>query len=375
MNNTKMNCRVVIRVDASVQIGIGHVMRCLTLANAISKMGAVVEFICRKHNGNLIGLIRQKGFKVHELPNPSVNLVTDAKKFHAGYPDHINWLGCSWQLDAEHCCEVINGKADLLIVDHYSLDAQWERRMRKACDALMCIDDLADRPHDCDILLDQCLFRSCDDYKDLVFRGTEILAGSKYALLRSEFSKFRDLSLSRREKPERKRILITMGGVDKDNVTGKILEVLKNTKLTIEEIIVILGPSSPWLRQVQISAQEIQIPTQILYAVDNMAELMASSDLAISAGGSTTLERFCLGLPSITVAIADNQIPLIEAITDNSLGYAVNSPAELTSFLPKVLNCNDVKFTKYISKKTSSLCDGNGTERVLSSVKRALSLV
>lgn len=376
MKYNQSSYRIVIRVDASLDIGIGHVMRCLTLAIELSKMGAEVEFLCRNHQGNLINTIRQKGFLVHELPCVSGIDIEENRNSEFDSPHHASWLGCDWEVDAQHCTALLDTNVDLLIVDHYAIDARWERAMRNVCAKILCIDDLADRSHDCDILLDQTLFRVKDDYSKLVPENAKLLTGSKYALLRPEFSQFRSLSISRRKQPVLKRILITMGGVDRDNVTGKTLEAIKTLgEFDLDKITVVLGPSAPWLRQVEMLAKEIQFDTEVICAVDNIAELMANSDIAISAGGSTTLERFCMGLPAVTVAIAYNQVPLVNNISKYSLGYTINAVNKIHFQLPKILNSIKKNKLKKISNKTSKLCDGSGVKRVMSFIESELSAI
>ncbi len=175
--------RVVFRVDASLQMGTGHVMRCLTLALVLKENGVDVRFICRKHKGNLIDKIRSNGFNVHEL-ELLVEIEVDNRLAHS------QWLGATQQQDADDCINILKvEKTNWIIVDHYALDEQWQKRIKLYCKKLMVIDDLADRKHQCDVLLDQTFGRQQKDYLALTPEGCELLLGSQYALLRSEFSK------------------------------------------------------------------------------------------------------------------------------------------------------------------------------------------
>ena len=158
---------VIFRTDASLEIGTGHVMRCLTLALGLMEKGASVSFLCREHDGNLIKLIRSHGFVVHVLPLLSHG---DDTKKNSLDPAHAAWLGCDWRVDVEHCKAIVNDPVDWIIVDHYALDYRWENAMRDKCEKMMCIDDLADRVHDCDLLIDQSFGRSPSDYLNLVLR-------------------------------------------------------------------------------------------------------------------------------------------------------------------------------------------------------------
>src|SRR5690606_35975420 len=188
---------------------------------------------------------------------------------------------------------------DWLIVDHYALDARWESQQKDFCGRLAVIDDLASRPHSCDLLLDQNLGRRMQDYSHLVADNCELLIGPDYALLRPEFISARKHSLERREKPVLRNLLISMGGVDKDNVTSHVLEALKPCLLPNDtRISVVMGANAPWAGLVQQQAAMMPWCTEVVFNVDNMAQRMAESDFAIGAAGSTSWERCCLGLPA-----------------------------------------------------------------------------
>ena len=294
--------RVVFRVDASLKMGIGHVMRCLTLTQVLKENGADVEFICRKHEGSLIDKIRSSGFIVHEL-----------KVFEETKVDnklaHSHWLGATQQQDADDCINILKAeKLDWLIVDHYALDEQWQKRLNPYYEKLMVIDDLADRKHQCDILLDQTFARQQEDYLILTPKNCQLLLGSQYALLRPEFSEWREFSLERRSKPEFKQLFINMGGVDVNNVTENILDRLELCNLSNDmSITVVMGGSAPYLESVKSKSITLPYKTEVKVDVGNMAELMANADIAIGASGATTWERCCLGLPTIQLITAYNQ--------------------------------------------------------------------
>lgn len=297
--------KICFRVDASIQIGTGHVMRCLTLADALTRQNAKCQFICRAHEGNLIEIIRRKGYEVHILP-----IDPDANGLAKGPLAHSQWLGVTQQADAVACLAILNmQKMDWLIVDHYALDAIWEQQLASNYKNLMVIDDLSDRHHICDLLLDQTYGRNEADYKAFVPQNCQLLCGAQYAILRPEFSKLRNYSFLRRyKKPILKDLLINMGGVDKDNITSQILKELKNITLPTDfRITVVMGLNAPWLQHVESMALLMHRPTKVLVGVSDMAQLMADSDLAIGAAGSTTWERCCLGLPTIMISIAKNQ--------------------------------------------------------------------
>ena len=267
--------------------------------------GASISFLCRAHDGNLIDLIRSYGFSVNVLP--SLLQVDDSEKIQTDLP-HAAWLGCSWQVDVEHCRAALHAPVDWLIIDHYALDYRWERAMRDKCHQMMCIDDLADRMHECDLLLDQNFGRNKEDYSEFVLSETKLLLGPEFALLRPEFVHWRAASLERRHAPILHNLLITMGGVDQGNMTSNILHSLEKCAWKdLEKITVVLGPHAPWSAVVQKLAAGMPVATSVVSNVKNIAELMTASDLIIGAGGATTWERCSLGVPSIVIPIAKNQ--------------------------------------------------------------------
>jgi len=346
--------KVVFRVDASLQMGTGHVMRCLTLVQVLKENGADVEFICRKHKGNLIDKIRLNGLIVHELEI--------LKEIEVGNKlAHSHWLGVTQQQDADDCIDIFKAKkVDWLIVDHYALDEQWQKRLKPYYKKIMVIDDLADRKHQCDILLDQTFGRQHDDYVALVSKDCELLLGSQYALLRPEFSKWRAYSLKRRNKPEFKQLLINMGGVDVNNVTENILDELKVCNLPNDiNIIIVMGSSAPHLESVKSKAMTLPHKTEVRVDVGNMAEIMANSDIAIGASGATTWERCCLGLPAIQIVIAKNQLFLAETLAHHNIVKLVKEIKETTYLLE-----GSSEWMKSVGSSALEICDGMGSYKV-----------
>jgi UDP-2,4-diacetamido-2,4,6-trideoxy-beta-L-altropyranose hydrolase/UDP-4-amino-4,6-dideoxy-N-acetyl-beta-L-altrosamine N-acetyltransferase len=349
-----VSMRVIFRVDASLKMGTGHVMRCLTLAQALKENGANVEFICRKHGGSLIDKIRSSGFVVHELKVFKETEV-DTKLAHS------HWLGATQQQDADDCINILKAeKLDWLIVDHYALDEQWQKRIKPYCEKLMVIDDLADRKHQCDILLDQTFGRQQEDYSALTPEGSELLLGSKYALLRPEFSKWRAYSLDRRSKPEFKQLLINMGGVDVDDFTGQVLDELKTCTLPSDvNVTIVMGGTAPHLESVKSKAIMLPYKTEVKVDEGNMAEIMANSDIAIGAAGSTTWERCCLGLPTIQIVIAKNQQFLAETLACRNIVKLAKEVKETSCLLE-----NSSKWMKSVGNSALGISDGMGTYKV-----------
>ncbi|MEW5057954.1 MAG: UDP-2,4-diacetamido-2,4,6-trideoxy-beta-L-altropyranose hydrolase [Cycloclasticus sp.] len=352
-----MSKKVVIRADASLQMGTGHIMRCLTLAEALKKQGEDVEFICREHEGHLIERIERQGFKVHVLLRSQNTVIGDGLY-------GSQWLGANQQEDAALCLPILEKmKPDWLIVDHYSLDETWQSVLAEHFAKLMVIDDLANRKHQCDILLDQTYGRKESDYAGLVPKRSQRLLGSEYALLRAEFSEWREYSLQRRIKPSFKKLLITMGGVDPDNVTGELLDALKGCFLPKElEIDVVMGATAPHLKKIQQQAELLPYKTSVMVNVSNMAEIMANADLAIGAAGATTWERCCLGLPSILVVLADNQKDIADFLTQKQAAIVI-SKNEMSNEL-KLLKGMSATSLLNLSKNTRQITDGKGILRV-----------
>ena len=362
--NSEKPVQIIIRTDASVEIGTGHVMRCLTLASGLTEGGAHVGFLCRAHDGNLIDLIKRSGFEVKILPASTLG---NFQSKSISDPVHAAWLGCDWQSDVQQCRSVLSHNIDWLIVDHYALDHKWEREMRSTCQNIMVIDDLADRSHDCDLLLDQSIGRTASDYLEFVGAETRMLLGPQYALLRPEFAQWRVTSLAHRQSPELRHILVTMGGVDRDNVTERVLTGLHRCRLpTLEKITVVMGLYAPWHDAVIAAAAGMKIQTVVLSDVDQMAELMSTCDLAIGAGGTTTLERCSLGLPSVLLILADNQLNIVEHMVEADAAFAIGDLDSLETSLVEFLESFALSNKMAIyAQNSSDLLDANGVVRTI----------
>jgi UDP-2,4-diacetamido-2,4,6-trideoxy-beta-L-altropyranose hydrolase len=282
-------------------------------------------------------VIRQRGYMVNSLVAAgqqaqtaikySAVTVQKSQQNQQHEPAHADWLGNTWETDAQETAAVLTSlQSDWLVVDHYALDQRWEEALAAHYSQLLVIDDLADRPHCCDLLLDQNLGRQPQDYAALVPTHCQVLNGPHYALLRPEFAALRPNSLQRRQAPPALRqLLITMGGVDQPNATGKVLQALKTCTLPQEcRISVIMGLTAPWLENVRELAAQMPWPTEVVVNVNDMAQRMADSDLAIGAAGSTSWERCCLGLPTLMVVLADNQRGIASALENAGAAIALD---------------------------------------------------
>lgn len=363
---------VVFRADASFEIGTGHVMRCLALAEALEARGKRCSFISRSHEGHLNDVIAGKGFTVHELPD---ECASDRRRNNVD--DYASWLGTDWFSDAKQSRTVLEDlRPEWLVVDHYALGAEWERCVRPRGTRVAVIDDLANRSHACDLLLDQNLGRCVEDYSGQVPESCRLLIGPNYALLRPEFAQARPDSLRRRVPPKLQRILITMGGVDKDNSTGRVLDVLKSGPIPSNcSISVIMGAEALWLDSVKAQAAVLPRDVEIEVGVGDMARKMADADLAIGAAGSTSWERCCLGLPTVLLALADNQIAVAKHLDDQGAALYLGKfgragwPERLKAVLSAIIA--DVRCLGDISRAASLLVDGRGALRVVDAMEVA----
>lgn len=358
---------VAFRADASLQIGSGHVMRCLTLADGLARQGIQCYFLCREHAGHLIDFVRSRGYIVHVLPyEPLVELDPDG-------PVHAAWLGASQEQDAEACQALLQSlQLDWIVVDHYALDIRWESLLRDSCRRLMVIDDLADREHDCDLLLDQNLGRLAVEYQTLVPQHCLLLIGPRHALLRPEFAMLREYSLRRRQQPRLKSILITMGGVDQPNATEQVLEALKSCPLPDDcRVSVVMGLQAPWLKQVRAAAAEMPWPTEVLVNISDMAQRMADCDIAIGAAGSTSWERCCLGVPTLMVVLAENQWHGAKALQSAQAAQLVGEASDIEDQLPSKLSTLLTGHSlERMGQMAAQITDGLGAARVADLLER-----
>ena len=335
--------KVVFRVDASLQMGTGHVMRCLTLANELKQQNHDIVFICRELTGNLILLIK---YPILVLPKND-NFQSDGL--------YLNWLGTTQEQDAEQTIKAIPKNTDLLIVDSYALDEIWHKQLRPYTKKIMVVDDLADRQFDCDVLLNQNLGTQIEDYKDKVPNDCELLLSCDYALLRPEFSNLREKALIKRKNTkEIKNILISMGGSD---ITNKTYDILQDISDDLN-IVVVLGSSSPHNKMI-ISYAKDKENIKVVIDADNISGLMFDADLAIGAGGSTSWERCCLGLPTLLYVLAENQRKIAENLEQLD---AVKIVDNLKVNLQNILN--NLHFWQTMSESAQTVCDGIGVKRI-----------
>lgn len=340
---------IVIRADASFEVATGHIMRCLTLAEELRGTHRV-SFICRQAPGNLIVFIEQQGYCVYTLPG-DIDFTKDM------------------ELTTDIFENQLSGSIDWLIVDHYSLDTVWESHIRKTGCSVMVIDDLVSRRHDCDLLLNQNFSLKKNPYKQLVPDYAYQLLGPAYALLRPEFLELRKCMDRRGDKV--RQILIFMGGCDPTGETIKAIKAIQMLKVSGIETSVVIGKTNSNREHIETLIAGIDNIT-CRFDIRNMAELMVAADICIGAGGSTTWERCCLGLPSVVTVIADNQQNIADSLDKSgfvkNLGWYSNVTEDDICNAVEDLIC-DVERRTQMSRNGMQLVDGQGVCRVVRSME------
>lgn len=338
---------VLIRTDASVKIGSGHLMRCLTLADQLVGKGADVAFVCRDLPGGMFDLQQVRGYR-----GARFSLAEEGDGFQ--------------QADAEESMRAARGLfphgLDWLIVDHYQLDFLWERALRLQARNIMVIDDIANRQHECDLLLDQN-YDSTIRYRKLVPRNCRLLLGPNFALLRPEYAEYRK-SIKPRNR-EVRRVLVFFGGSDDHNITGLSLEALSHRELCDLDVDIVIGAN--YRHREKLEIQVAQRPKTLIYGPrPHLADLMAQADLAIGAGGVTNWERMCLGLPSLVVTIADNQVPISKILDNEGAIRLVGSYEDITTENILYAIFDEIKMHQCSPRSEIALkkCDGMGARRV-----------
>jgi len=353
--------RVAFRTDASSQIGTGHVMRCLTLADALREHGAECQFVCREHEANLMDHICSRGYQIDALPKPDVNASSESGVAHA------SWLGVDWQTDANQTRQALGNEAfDWLIVDHYALDHRWESALRSSCKRMMAIDDLADRQHDCDLLLDQNYGSSAERYRGFVPADSAQCHGPEYALLKPVYAE-RRAQLPARDGQVRRVLIYFGGGADATNLTHLAVQAFQAPELAHIELDIVVGAA--YAHQSSLEELVAQRGNATIHRqLPDLADLMAKSDLAIGAGGATTWERCCMGLPTIVISIAENQRPSCEALSaDQLIDYLGHVNHVTSEFIrDRVLSLlTTPNLLRELSERGLKLVDGNGVLKVI----------
>ncbi len=358
--------KIAFRVDASLSIGTGHITRCLNLANELSDEGNECVFFTKAHHGNLIEKISSSGYVVHVIPfsgQTNDQYIKNEKE----------WLSGS-QLDDAYATLALSAlhrfTPDIFIIDHYSIDCEWEKVILSKIPnvKIAVIDDLCNREHVGHFLIDTTLGRQRCEYSSLIPEKCIALLGTNYALLNPAFARLRNNAVVSRHKTKHPtKILITMGGVDVDNVTGKVLSIInKSFHDSLDVITVILGLHCPHYDVIKEIAKESKYNIDVRTNVNNMPELMLAHDVSIGALGSTTWERCVLGVPAVNIAIANNQLELVEKLRENEFIVFDNINFSDEEFVDAWENLK-LCYSEQVSK-SFLLCDGYGLKRVVAEI-------
>lgn len=289
---------VVFRADASFAISSGHIMRCLTLAQVLRERGAQCHFVCKAHPGHLADLIIERGFSVAILACRALATVDV-------FPAHAAWVGGDWLDDAEQTVAALQGLVvDCLVLDHYGLDARWQQRLRPAVRRMLVIDDLADRPHDCDALLDQNVdFGQHSRYQTLLPAHARRLLGPDYLLLGAGFAAMAVPA----PRTELKHGLVFFGGADPCGYTWQLVNALEWPSLQV-----VVGANNPLRDEIAQRCREKGWSFEC--NTPQMANLMRQADFAVISCGFTAYELASLHVPSLLVAVSDIQVKVAKAL-------------------------------------------------------------
>jgi UDP-2,4-diacetamido-2,4,6-trideoxy-beta-L-altropyranose hydrolase len=312
---------IAFRADASYKIGSGHVMRSLVLADTLKARGCNILFISRLLDGHLVDLIRDRGFEIIILGvEPSI----------ADNTTNTDWLGVSQQDDAKETIKNLKKRViDIIFVDHYSLDILWEKLINPFIESIVVIDDLANRNHDCNFLIDQN-FRNnnFNSYEGLVPDNCKTLLGLQYAILSPEYRELSNTISARTGSIN--RVLVYFGGTDWQNMTYLAIEVLSQREFSFLEVDVVIGSNYPFLLDLEKLISK-RPNTNLYQSLPSLAKLMSVADIAIGAGGTTLWERMSMGLPAIVVSLADNQILSCESLQKENLIDYLGSYKDLSN--------------------------------------------
>jgi len=348
-----------VRVDAGIEIGDGHFLRCLTLANSLKKKFDQIIFISNQLPKHFIEKIKRSNFKIYKI-NGYTQI--QEKKLGEKIKEHLinNDL-----VETKKIIEKYKNSTNWLIIDHYGIDYVWEKNVRTNIEKIIVIDDLANRKHRCDILIDQNFYENMEKrYTKLIPNYCKQFLGPKFTLLRPEFFNARK---NLKRKKQFKRILISFGGSDPSNETKKALLAINDLdeKYRID---VIVGTNNPNKKQIMKLCSKIS-SCNFYQQVENISKYMKKADLAIGAGGTSTWERCCLGLPTIVTSLSKDQKKINEELSKIGCMIYLGDADKTTKIdYVKILKEIDSKRLSEISEKCLLLVDGKGVKRTVNKI-------
>lgn len=368
-SSRRKTASVFFRVDCNPVTGSGHVERCLALAARFHHYNAQISFISAEplpqhihddHPNYYFYSFANDDHLYGSLVEPTVVTTDDGPKLA-----HDHFRSFSQSFDAGFSRSIIEkGVCDILVVDHYGLDARWQEKLRDCVGTFVIIDDLADRCHSCDFLVDQSrLAHKEADYTPLLAPSTTRLIGPEYAMIRPEFNISPD---ERNIRTGIDNLLVFFGSVDADNFTAVTLNVLMETAWRNKNITIVIGAQNP--HAACISALAATMNAKVIVQTKQMGALMMAADLAIGAAGSASWERAATGLPSLVVSVASNQDAVLDTLVSHGVAIPLSAKkdeyaAGLADAIIVLENSTDMIAT--MSQKSYELCDGKGIERIV----------
>jgi UDP-2,4-diacetamido-2,4,6-trideoxy-beta-L-altropyranose hydrolase len=348
--------KIFIRVDASKDIGTGHLNRCLNLADALRLKGCQSLFAINNAGLGLQEKITKRGHRIVSLGS-NFSTITNA----------ISLVNIEQQsLDAEYCSKLLEKyQPDLLIVDHYNLDYNWERMVKPMTKSILVIDDLANRKHECSILLDQTPVRTARDYANLVEFNTLLLIGPEYTILHPDFSIYRNKQT--KNPVSSNNLLVGMGGLDSNNLIPKILTFLEQKpELAQYGINVVISSMAPQIKLLEKIIRSSSLRIQLNIEAQNFAQLLAMSDFAICAGGLMSLELACLGVPALILPLNEIQSEVSSKLSEEvdffiASNWASHFESTLSTCIDSLLQIPNLNKKRRIHTKI----DGLGTMRLV----------
>jgi len=348
--------KIFIRVDASRVIGTGHLNRCLNLADALRLKGCQTLFAINNASLDLQKEITKRGHEIVSFGN-DFSTITNTLIL-----ENIE----QQLLDAKDCSKLLEKyQPDLLIVDHYNLDYNWERMLKPLTKSILVIDDLANRKHECSFLLDQTPVRTSRDYTNLVEFNTLLLIGPEYTILHPDFAIYRNKKI--KNPVSSKNILVGMGGLDSNNLIPKIVTFLEQKpELAQYEINVVISSMATQIRLLEKIIKSSSLRIHLNIEAQNFVQLLATSEFAICAGGLMSLELACLGVPAIILPLNEIQSKVSSKLSEEvdffiASDWANNFESTLSACMDSLLQIPNLNKARRIHTKI----DGLGTMRLV----------
>ncbi|NSX08980.1 UDP-2,4-diacetamido-2,4,6-trideoxy-beta-L-altropyranose hydrolase [Pseudomonas lini] len=351
--------RVMIRVDASSLIGIGHIARCLTLAKVLRKQGAHVAFACRLLPGHRLDRLRADGFETFALP----------ERYPGEDPQQAIESMLPWEADIAALGQALESHPafDWIIADHYGLDHHWQTAARRWAPRIAAVDDLATRQYSVDLLLNQNLSGTPEAYASLLTPDCQTLLGPRFAMLRDEFC-----CPAIEVKPRARRVLVNFGGFDAAMQTHHAMLALADFHDL--EIDFVAGADNPAWEQMQ-SLAEYRPNWRLHSFVCDFYRLMSEVDLFIGAGGGTSWERAAMGLPTICIAVSNNQQANGEVMAASGAHVFMGnreqvSVEQLRQAIGFIVGNQGIR--QSLAERSRQLVDGRGAQRVAAALAGAV---